>query len=126
VVNEQDRHVLSSLSGHEPLDLHFAESYDEGQALANQLTAPVVLFDRNWPGAEWKLDVAGLAASPHHPCVILMSSVADDYLFQEVIRRGGYDVLPKPLRPDNAARVLKLALSYWSRSAKPTVPARRS
>jgi FixJ family two-component response regulator len=70
--------------------------------------------------------VESLAASTHGACVILMSGVADDYLFQELIRRGGYDILPKPLRPDNAARVVKLALSYWNRTTQPAAPARRS
>ena len=126
VVNEQDRYVLRNISGQELLDVHFAESYEEGQAAAKQLAAPVILFDRNWPGTEWKPAVESLAASSHRPCIILMSGVADDYLFQELIRRGGYDVVPKPLRPDNVARVVKLALSYWNRSAKPTVLARRS
>jgi DNA-binding NtrC family response regulator len=125
VVGERDRYILSSISGQEPLDVHFAESCAEAQAVANQLTAPVILFDRNWPGTEWKPAVEKLAASAHRPCVILMSGVADDYLFQEVVRRGGYDVLPKPLRADNAARIVKLALSYWNRPAKPAVPARR-
>jgi DNA-binding NtrC family response regulator len=124
VVSEQDRHVLASISSQEPLDVHFAGSCEEGQAVANQLSAPIILFDRNWPGTEWRPAVESLAAAPHRPCVILISGVADDYLFQELIRRGGYDVLPKPLRPDNAARVVKLALSYWNRSTKPAVPPR--
>src|ERR1700733_10490671 len=89
VVSDQDRYVLTNISGQELLDLHFAESYEEGRAVANQLTAPVILFDRNWPGTEWKPAVESLAASSHRPCIILMSGVADDYLFQELIRRGG-------------------------------------
>ena len=112
IVSEQDRCVLTCISGQEPLDVHFAESCEEAGAAASQLTAPVILFDRDWPGTEWKTAVASLAASPHRACVILMSGVSDDYLWQELIRRGGYDVLPKPLQADHVARVLKLALSY--------------
>jgi DNA-binding NtrC family response regulator len=126
VVSEQDRHILMSIACQESVDLHFAESYEEGQAVANRLTVPVILFDRNWLGTEWKPAVESLAALPHRPCVILISGVADDYLFQELNRRGGFDILPKPLRQDNAARIVKLALSYWNRSGKPTVPARTS
>jgi DNA-binding NtrC family response regulator len=126
VVNEQDRHVLTSIADQGPWDVHFAESCEEAGAVANQLGAPVILFDRNWPGTEWRTAVENLAASAHRACVVLVSGVADDYLFQELNRHGGYDILPKPLRPDNAARVVKLALSYWNRSTKPAVPARRS
>ena len=126
VVSEQDRYILSSTSGHEALDVRFAESCEEARTLANKLTAPIVLFDRDWPGAEWRTAVAILAALPHRACVILMSGVADDYLWQELIRTGGYDVLPKPLRPDNVVRVVKLALSYWNSALKPAIPARRA
>jgi DNA-binding NtrC family response regulator len=124
VVSEQDRHVLRSIAGREPLDVHFAESCEQGCAVANKLTAPVILFDRDWPGIEWRTAVQTLADSPHQACVILMSVVVDDYLWQELIRRGGYDLLIKPLRADNVARVVKLALSYWNRAPGPAVPDR--
>ena len=111
--------------------MHFVESCDEASTVSNQLTAPVILFDRDWPATEWRAAVRSLAASPHRACVILMSGVADDYLRQELIRRNGYDVLPKPLRAENVSRVIRLALSYWSSAAwtdaaDPTAPARRS
>ena len=131
VVSEQDRRVLTSVSGQELLELHFVESCEEACTVANHLTAPVILFDRDLPGAEWRTVVGNLAALPHRACVVLMSGVADDYLRQELIRRGGYEVLPKPLRAANISRVINLALSYWTSVAsagaeKPAVPARRS
>jgi FixJ family two-component response regulator len=46
--------------------------------------------------------------------VILVSGVADAYLWQEVVRREGYDILTKPLHTENVLRSVKLALSYWS------------
>lgn len=117
VVSEEDRNVLAGVSGMELLDLHFAESCEEAFRVANQLTAPVILFDRDLPGAEWRTAVGGLAALPQRACVILMSGVVDDYLRQELVRRGGYEILPKPLRADNVLRVIKLALSYWTSAA---------
>lgn len=119
VVSEQDRHVLASVSGQEVLEVHFVESCDEACAVAKHLIAPVILFDRDLPGAEWRTAVKSLAASPHRACVVLMSGVVDDYLRQELIRRGGYEVLSKPLRADNILRVIKLALSYWISTASP-------
>jgi DNA-binding NtrC family response regulator len=120
VVNEQDRQVLEKVLGEEPLDVHFAESCAQALALATRLSARVILLDRDWPGTEWKAAVERLASSPHHACVILMSGVADAYLWQELVRRDGYDILPKPLRAEDVLRVVKLALSYWSiRTPKP-------
>jgi CheY-like chemotaxis protein len=131
VADEHDRVVLRGLSVDEPFDVHFAQSWEEARALATRLIAPVILFDRDWPGVDWKPVVNNLAASPSGTCVILLSAVSDDYLWQEVIRRGGYDVLTKPLKAQNVARVVKLAWSYWSSAPRVTVlrsaaPSRRS
>jgi CheY-like chemotaxis protein len=131
VVSEQDRKVLASVSSQELLELHLVESCEEACTVADHLTAPVILFDRDFPGAEWRTAVRSLAASPHRACVVLMSGVVDDYLRQELFRRGGYEVVPKPLRPENISRAIRLALSYWTSAAstgaaKPAVPARRS
>jgi DNA-binding NtrC family response regulator len=123
VVNEQDRFVLTSVFGQDPLDVRFAESCEEARSVANNLAAPVILLDRDWPETEWRSAVERLTASPHHACVILVSGVSDAYLYQELIRRGGYDVLPKPLQADKVARVVKLALSYWNSTPKEAVPA---
>jgi CheY-like chemotaxis protein len=126
IVSGQDRNVLTCASGEEPLDLHFVESFEEACAVANRLTVPVILLDRDLPGTDWRVILQSLAASAHPACVILVSGVADDNLLREVIRLGGYDVLPKPLREDAVARVLKLALSYWASVPKPVVLGRRS
>lgn len=126
VVSDHDRALLTRVLTPEPMEIHFVESWEDARAEANSLTAPIILFDRDWPGTDWRLMVQNLAASPHQACVILMSAVADDYLWQELIRRGGYDLLAKPLRAENVARVVKLALSYWNSAPKPAVLARGS
>lgn len=119
IVDEKDRSALASIRDKESLNLHFAESCDEGRALATQRRAPVILFDRDWPETEWRTTVKSFAETPHNPCVILTSGVADDYLWQELIRWGGHDVLPKPLRADTVARAVKLALAYWNSARTP-------
>jgi DNA-binding NtrC family response regulator len=121
IVNEQDRHVLKNVAGQDSLEVHFAESIEEVEAIANQIAAPIILLDRNWPGSDWRTAVQRLAASPQGACVILVSGVTDAYLWQELIRRGGYDVLAKPLRAPNIARVIKLALYYRTSAPKAAV-----
>lgn len=123
LVDEQDRSVVTSVSSQEPFDVHFTESCEDARDVANRLRAPVILIDRDWPGTDWRATVECLAASPHNACVILVSRVADVYLWQELIRCGGYDVLAKPLRANNVARVVKLALSYWANSPRKAEPA---
>jgi DNA-binding NtrC family response regulator len=127
MVSEQDRYVLTNAFGAdaEPLDVRFAESCEEAYSVAKQLNAPVILLDRDWPETAWRTAVERFAASPHRACVILVSGVTDAYLWQELTRRGGYDVLPKPLQADRVERTVRLALSYWNTASKPPVAARR-
>lgn len=116
--------VLANAFDPEPWDARFPESCEEACSIADQLAAPVVLLDRDWPGTEWKMAVERLGSLPHHACVILLSGVSDAYLWQELTRRGGYDVFSKPLQADKAARVVRLALSYWNSAPKPAAPAK--
>ena len=113
VVSDHDREILTCVSAHEPVDIHFAESHVDAWEAMHRLNSPVILYDRDWPNADWRTTVQALASSPHRSCVILASRVADDYLWQELIRCGGYDLLAKPFRTDDVARALNLALSYW-------------
>lgn len=84
----------------------------------NQLQAPIILCDRDLPGTEWR-DVVGMMASSNHgACAVLVSRVVDDYLWKEVIRKGGYDVLSKPLKEDEIVRSVRLAWSYWKSTLK--------
>ena len=124
VLDEEDRRVLMSL-GSESLDIHIASSCQEAGVIARRMTAPIILLDRDWPGIEWRSSVEELAKSTHGPCVILVSSVSDDNLWEELIRRGGYEILKKPFRADKAARVMKLALSYWTSATRQAVTARK-
>ena len=121
LVSEQDRDVLTRSFGEEAVDVRFAESYEDAYSLASRLAAPLILVDRDWPGTVWRTAVAALASLPHRACVLLVSGVADGYLWQELIRTGGYDVLPKPFHRDKVARAVKLALSYWNSAPKRAV-----
>ena len=114
VASHGDREVLTGISQHEPLDMHFAESRAAAWDAMIRLHSPLILYDRDWPNAEWRTTVRTFASSPQRSCVILVSRVADDYLRQELIGRGGYDLLAKPFRADDVTRSLKLALSFWT------------
>ncbi len=81
--------------------------------LVRDFSAPIIFVDRDWPGTKWGTVVESLATSPPGPCVILISAVPDGFLWQEVVRRGGYDVLAKPLQAEVVANVIKVALAYW-------------
>ena len=119
VVGEHDRDTLAAVSGDEALDVRFPETRVGAWDEMTRFRSPVILYDRDWPNAEWRSTVYSFANSPQRPCVILTSRVADEYLWQELIRWGGHDLLAKPLRREDVSRALKLALSYGN-SARAT------
>jgi CheY-like chemotaxis protein len=113
IILEQDRELLAKIATPRGLDVRFTDSCGEAWNVANQLEAPVIICDRDLPGTEWRKVMRILASAPQRPSVILTSRVVDDYLWQEVIRYGGYDVLSKPLREEDVVRSVRLAWSYW-------------
>lgn len=113
-----DRSLLEAVGTKDNLDIHFAESCDEAWNSANRLHSPVVLCGRDVPGIGWPDAVRILASAVPHPCVILTSRVTDEYLWKEIVARGGYDVLATPLREADTVRAIRLALSYWKSAAK--------
>jgi DNA-binding NtrC family response regulator len=117
----QARGVLKEAADRKNWGIQFASSCEEAWMIANQLTAPVILCDRDLPETEWREAVLTLAALPHRPIVILLSKGADEYLWSEVFRIGGFDILAKPLRSEDVQRAVRLALSYWRSEAAPAV-----
>jgi DNA-binding NtrC family response regulator len=111
--NDHDRARLSEIASQEYLEVHFADTCSDAWNAINKLQSPVVLCERDLPYIEWQDAVRILASALSHPCVILTSPVVDDYVWREIVSRGGYDVLATPLRCDDAARAIRLAMTYW-------------
>ena len=118
VADEQDRRLLAGLGSRNQWNVTFADNFETAQALSVQLRVSAILCDRDVPGREWREVVEDLSSSRHRPCVLLVSRVVDDYLWNEVVRRGGYDVLSKPLREEDLVRAIKLAWAYWNSAAR--------
>jgi FixJ family two-component response regulator len=114
VVEDQDRKLVADIGHRHQWDVHFANTCEDALEASNELVVPVILCDRDLPGTEWRDVVRSLASCPHRACVILISRVLDDYLWDEVGRRGGYDVLSKPLQEVDVVRAVRLASSYWN------------
>ncbi len=122
MVDERDRTTLSNLEEHGQWQVRLADVREASADVFRHLESPIIIWDRDLPCDDWREVVSLLASLPHRPCVLLLSRVVDDYLWNEVVRCGGYDVLPKPLREVELARALRLAWSYWASTA--TAPAR--
>jgi FixJ family two-component response regulator len=117
VIDEVDRASLSRLEEHDQWHIRFEDNCS--WSALSKLESPVIIWDRDLP-CDWRDVVHKLAALPQRPCVLLLSRVVDDYLWNEVVRVGGYDVLSKPLKKVEALRVVRLAWSYWLSTATTT------
>ena len=81
-------------------------------AALNEQPTPLVICDRDLPGEAWSEVLAKIAAMPQAVCVLLASRVVDDYLWRQVIRHHGYDVVSKPFQPEELRRAVIFAWSW--------------
>lgn len=79
----------------------------------------IVICDRDLPDENWRDVMARFAPLPQVACVLLASTVSDEYLWDEVIQFRGYDVVVKPFDADQLRRTVKFAWSWrrWSTGA---------
>lgn len=109
----EDQPVLHSMlvsAGWDPVS---AGSLDEVLRLSAARSFPVLLCDRKLPGLEWPDGISHLASSAHHPCVVLLSDVADPYLWEELVRHGGFEILPRPFDRTEVLSTLDFAYQHW-------------
>lgn len=96
----------------------FSKTREEAEEALRELKPQVMLFDRDLAGQDWREFVKGFAAASGGACIMLVSKVVDEHLWNDLVSNGGYEVLRKPLREDEMARALRMAWSYWSSTAK--------
>ena len=120
LLGEQDRSLIADICYRNEWEVYFAKTCDEGRQVVDQLKPQIILFDRDLADGNWRLVVSAFTASSGGSCTLLISKVADDYLWNEVVCNGGYDLLRKPLREEEVLRAVKFARSYWN-SARQTV-----
>jgi DNA-binding response OmpR family regulator len=120
LAEESDRELLSRLAFEQQWTLHWATACGDCWNLVRQTRAQIVLCDRGLVGAPWR-EVLQMIASARQPVyAVLVSKVADDYLWNEVIRWGGHDLLTAPLRKEEVLRAIRFGWSFRNSSIKAT------
>ena len=99
-------------------DLVLTGSCEEALEALQKMRAAVILCARDLPGVDWRHALEKLSSSRPDCPIVLTSSVNDEYLWDEVIHKGGYDVLSKPLQEDLTVRAVNLAWSYSKERAR--------
>lgn len=98
--------------------IFFSETRAQAEQLLHQMKPQIMLFDRDIAGQDWREFVTGFAAASGGVCIMLVSKVIDDYLWNDLVSNGGYEVLRKPLQEDQVSRAVRMAWSYWSAAAQ--------
>lgn len=73
----------------------------------------VVMADADAPGWSWKKVLQDLQQMINPPQLVVTSRLADDFLWSEVLNRGGYDVLPEPFQREEVERVISSARRHF-------------
>ena len=111
--SDAERQSLTAIALCKGWHLRFAANEAESVGRLQERGYGVVLLDRDFAGGKWREQVREICRLAPGCCVVLMSGVDDDCLWQEVVRQGGYDVVSKPLRETQVEAIVKLAWSYW-------------
>jgi|HubBroStandDraft_3_1064219.scaffolds.fasta_scaffold198309_1 response regulator RpfG family c-di-GMP phosphodiesterase len=122
---DYDRSLMTDLGRRQRWHLLFAATRQEAERGLHQLKPQIMLFDRDIAGQNWREFVTCFAAASRGMCIMLVSKVIDDNLWNELVSNGGYEVLRKPLREDEVSRAVKMAWTYWSSAAKRTATLKR-
>lgn len=82
---------------------------------------PIVVYDNDSGADNWKEVLARLRATEGDPCILLVSRVFDPYLWNEVIRCGGFDVIAKSAEREQLIRTLRFAW-FWKKKSRLSQP----
>ena len=103
LVITQDERFSNSMQGAATAcgwEVRHTGTVESGLDLLRKFRASVAIYD--WPAEEedWRPALDRLSALPDHPCLLLASPVNDEYLCAELVRHGGFDVMPRSASRD--------------------------
>jgi DNA-binding NtrC family response regulator len=114
LLDDQDRSLIAEVCFENQWDVFFAKTCVEARQVSEQIKPHIILLDRDLADGDWRNALSACASASPGACTMLVSRVADDNLWNEVVSNGGYDVLRKPLRQPDVLRAVKFAWSYWN------------
>ena len=71
----------------------------------------VVIYDQDVPQEDWRTALPALAEASPRSSILLLSTLRQPDLWHEVIRRGGHDMLIKPVTEEAAESTVALAVA---------------
>ena len=109
--NREDRQSLENFLDHDRYTIQGAPTLREAtKLLRNQPT--LIVCEKDLPDGTWKDVFREARDLDNPPPVVVVSRLADERLWAEVLNWGGFDVLLKPFEPSEVRRVMGMALRH--------------
>jgi DNA-binding NtrC family response regulator len=105
------RGIVSTLG----CQLESASDRHEAELALRRDVYGVVIAERELHDGDWRDVLSCLERYSYNPLLIVVSRLADERLWAEVLNRCGFDVLAKPFAHEEATRVIGHALNTWNR-----------
>jgi DNA-binding NtrC family response regulator len=108
------RHILSRVT----VNAVGTGTCKEALALLRWTAIPVVICEQKLPDGDWQSLSNALTSLAQQPPLIVMSRLADEHLWMEVLNLGGWDVLAKPFHEQEVLWVVESAWCRWDPAAR--------
>ena len=112
-----DHDCLKNMLHRDKWTVRTARSCDEAAQAVKDSTPAVVACETDLPDGNWKDLFHLITALQNPPPVVVLSRHADESLWAEVLKLGGYDVLAKPFDETEVSRVFEMACRYGRRGS---------
>ena len=120
---QEDEHFLREVLTKFACPLGTSGSWQEAKLLIQCHVPRVVVTESELPDGTWRDVLCSLDGVPNPPLLIVVSRLADERLWADVLNRCGFDVLAKPFARDEVNRVIGHALdtSGWRPKCPPGI-----
>lgn len=125
----EDHSSLAQLCSHAGWGFRSAHSARQALHMIRSKPVAVLICERDLPDGDWRGVLDDLQRSPAAPLMIVVSRLADEALWAEVLNLGGYDVLLKPFELKELMWSVTSAFRQWESqprlryAARPCPPA---
>lgn len=89
--------------------ISWARTMERAIEMSRPWAAPIVIYDANLPGIEWGEAFLQLREIANRSRVLLATTWIDEDLWQEVLRRNGYDIVERSAGSEELIRVFRFA-----------------
>jgi len=110
---DEDHRNLREILRHSNWRQHAARTRAEAMEFLQDNVTPVAICESELPDGTWKDVLTQLARMKCPPILVVSSRLADEALWSEVLRLGGYNLLVKPLNMREVIQVVGFAWLLW-------------